>query len=266
MKNYFKISLKFGLLFIGINLNSNVVNSQTLAALNTSNKSNNQVYETLDNGDNSKKLLSEYLNLLSSKFKSNILFEENLLRGVFVPNNFTFKKEENFEVQLKALLNSVGLSFKKINDNQIVVIKNEKKDTQINDSFLKKSNDNNVENIQIIDSKSQNSNVNKSSNLLDKPIKGKVKDENGNGIPGASILIKGSNQGTQTDAEGNFSLNIKDEKSVLVISTIGYISQEILMGNRIQIDISLKVDSKALEEVIVVGFGTQKRVNLTGAI
>ncbi len=102
MKNYFKISLKFGLLFIGINLNNNVVISQTLAALNTSNKSNNQVYNTSDNG---KKLLSEYLNLLSSKFKSNILFEENLLRGVFVPNNFTFKKEENFEVQLKSLLN-----------------------------------------------------------------------------------------------------------------------------------------------------------------
>ena len=97
MKNYFKISLKFGLLFIGINLNNNAVISQTLTALNTSNKSNNQVHEILNNGNNGKKLLSEYLNLLSSKFKSNILFEENLLRGVFVPNNFTFKKEENFE-------------------------------------------------------------------------------------------------------------------------------------------------------------------------
>jgi hypothetical protein len=150
MKKAFKISLKFSLLFIGINLNNNVVISQTLTALNTSNKSNNQVYETLDNGDNSKKLLSEYLNLLSSKFKSNILFEENLLRGVFVPNNFTFKKEENFEVQLKSLLNSVGLSFKKINDNQIVVIKNEKKDTQINENFLKKTSDNNLENIHLI--------------------------------------------------------------------------------------------------------------------
>jgi hypothetical protein len=134
MKNYFRISLKFGLLFIGINLNNNVVISQTLAALNTSNRINNQVHEILDNGDNGKKLLSEYLNLLSSKFKSNILFEENLLRGVFVPNNFTFKKEENFEIQLKSLLNSAGLSFKKINDNQIVVFKIEKKD--INNDFM----------------------------------------------------------------------------------------------------------------------------------
>lgn len=94
MKNYFKISLKFGLLFIGINLNNNVIISQTLTALNTSNKSNYQVHEVLDNGDNGKKLLSEYLNLLSSKFKSNILFEENLLHGVFVPNNFTLKKRK----------------------------------------------------------------------------------------------------------------------------------------------------------------------------
>ena len=210
MKNYFKISLKFGLLFIGINLNNNAVISQTLTALNTSNKSNNQVHEILNNGNNGKKLLSEYLNLLSSKFKSNILFEENLLRGVFVPNNFTFKKEENFEIQLKSLLNSAGLSFKKINDNQIVVFKIGKKDTQINENFSKKTSDYNLENIQIIDSKSQNNNINKPSIILDKPIKGKIKDENGNGIPGASILIKGSNQGTQTDADGNFSLNIKD--------------------------------------------------------
>lgn len=268
MKKSFKISLKFSLLFIGINLNNNVVISQTLAALNTSNNSNNQVYETLDNGDNSKKLLSEYLNLLSSKFKSNILFEENLLRGVFVPNNFTFKKEENFEVQLKSLLNSVGLSFKKINDNQIVVIKNEKKDNPIIDNFSKKSSESNAESIQLNYPKSQNNhiNINKSSIIIDKPIKGKIKDENGNGIPGASILIKGTNQGTQTDSDGSFSLNVKDEKSVLVISTIGYTSQEILVGNRTQVDISLKVDFKSLDEVVVVGYGTQKKVNLTGAI
>ena len=62
MKNYFKISLKFGLLFIGINLNNNAVISQTLTALNNSNKSNNQVHEILNNGNNGKKLLSEYLN------------------------------------------------------------------------------------------------------------------------------------------------------------------------------------------------------------
>ena len=266
MKNYFKISLKFGLLFIGINLNNNAVISQTLTAFNTSNKSNNQVHEILNNGNNGKKLLSEYLNLLSSKFKSNILFEENLLRGVFVPNNFTFKKEENFEIQLKSLLNSAGLSFKKINDNQIVVFKIGKKDTQINENFSKKTSDYNLENIQIIDSKSQNNNINKPSIILDKPIKGKIKDENGNGIPGASILIKGSNQGTQTDADGNFSLNIKDEKSVLVISTIGYTSQEILVGNRTQVDISLKVDSRSLDEVVVSGYGTQKKESLTGSI
>ena len=83
MKNYFKISLKFGLLFIGINLNNNAVISQTLTALNTSNKSNNQVHEILNNGNNGKKLLSEYLNLLSSKFKSNILFEENRIKTFY---------------------------------------------------------------------------------------------------------------------------------------------------------------------------------------
>ena len=97
-------------------------------------------------------------------------------------------------------------------------------------------------------------------------IKGTIIDEKGEKLPGVSIAIKGTSRGITTNSNGDYSISVLDDKAVLVFRFVGYESQEVLVGNRTQVDISLKVDSKALEEVIVVGFGTQKRVNLTGAI
>lgn len=97
-------------------------------------------------------------------------------------------------------------------------------------------------------------------------IRGRVLDENGDGLPGVSILVRGTQQGTITDELGNFSLEIPDEKAVLIFSFVGYITREIPVENRALFDISLKPNDQALEEVVVVGYGTQKKVNLTGAV
>lgn len=98
------------------------------------------------------------------------------------------------------------------------------------------------------------------------PVKGKVTDEKGEPLPGVSVLVKGTQQGLITDANGDFNLEVRDENAVLVFSFVGYLSQEITVGNRTWIEISLQVDEKTLEEIVVVGYGTQKKVNLTGAI
>ena len=97
-------------------------------------------------------------------------------------------------------------------------------------------------------------------------ITGTVKDNNGEPIIGANVSVKGTTNGTITDTEGNFSLENISNKDVIVISYIGYTPQEIRTGNQNNIKIILKEDSQALEEVVVVGFGTQKKVNLTGSI
>ena len=102
--------------------------------------------------------------------------------------------------------------------------------------------------------------------ILEKPIKGNVKDENGQALPGVTIQIQGTNQGTQTDANGNFAFSSLDDKEVLVISFVGYVSQKILIGNKSLIEVSLIPDNKSLDEVIVVGYGTQKKSDLTGAV
>ena len=102
--------------------------------------------------------------------------------------------------------------------------------------------------------------------LVDKPITGKVKDETGQGLPGVNVSIKGTTKGTQTDSNGNFSLTVPENNASLLISFVGYSSQEVSIGDKSQLDISLKPDVTALAEVVVVGYGSTQKVNLTGAI
>lgn len=98
-----------------------------------------------------------------------------------------------------------------------------------------------------------------------KTVRGVVLDEAGIPIIGANVIQKGTSNGTITDFDGNFELNY-DGNDELQISYIGYLSQTVKIGNQTNLKIVLKEDSKTLEEVVVVGFGTQKKVNLTGAV
>jgi len=98
-----------------------------------------------------------------------------------------------------------------------------------------------------------------------KKITGTIKDENGEPIIGANVSVKGTTTGTITDINGHFSLEASASSSILV-SYIGYKPIEVKVGNTAQLNISLKEDSQALDEVVVVGYGTQKKVTLTGAV
>jgi TonB-linked SusC/RagA family outer membrane protein len=97
-------------------------------------------------------------------------------------------------------------------------------------------------------------------------IMGTVTDESGAALPGVSILVKGTVRGTTTDAAGKYRLVLSDNNEVLVFSFVGYLSQEIKIGTQTTLNISLKPDTKALEEVVVVGYGVQKKANLTGSV
>jgi TonB-linked SusC/RagA family outer membrane protein len=100
----------------------------------------------------------------------------------------------------------------------------------------------------------------------DREITGKVLDEKGEPIPGASVVVKGTTVGTSTNIEGIYQLSVPEDKDIVIFSFVGYVSQEIRIGNAANLDITLKVDEKALEEVVVVGFGEQKKVSVTGSV
>lgn len=105
---------------------------------------------------------------------------------------------------------------------------------------------------------------NQSANQTNK-VTGVVKDTNGETIIGANVTVKGQSIGTITDIDGRFVIDAP-ANAVLQITYIGYIAQEVNIGNRKEISITLKEDTQALDEVVVVGYGTQKKVNLTGSV
>lgn len=98
-----------------------------------------------------------------------------------------------------------------------------------------------------------------------KPITGTVLDETNSPLPGVSILVKGTTNGTVTDVNGQFNLEVPDD-ATLVFSYTGYLSQEILVGAQTTITITLKTDAKLLEGVVVIGYGTAKKSDLTGSV
>jgi len=85
-------------------------------------------------------------------------------------------------------------------------------------------------------------------------------------LPGVNIVEKGTSNGTQTDFDGNYAINLTTNNAILLVSYIGFATQEISVNNRTQVNVSLTEDAEALEEVVVVGYGTVKKSDLTGAI
>ena len=98
-----------------------------------------------------------------------------------------------------------------------------------------------------------------------KVVTGTVVDPTGMPVIGANIMVKGTTNGTITDMDGRFSLDV-EEGATLVVSYIGFANQEIKVSNQVNLSITMKEDAEALDEVVVVGYGTQKKVNLTGSV
>lgn len=106
----------------------------------------------------------------------------------------------------------------------------------------------------------------KTTEVRSHSVSGKVTGEDNEPLPGASVLEKGTTNGTITDYDGNYSLVVSDENAVLSFSFIGYLSEEIAVGSRSVIDVTMTPDIETLQEIIVVGYGEQKKANLTGAV
>jgi len=116
------------------------------------------------------------------------------------------------------------------------------------------------------DAKANSENANLKSNLQQVSISGTITDaETGEALPGANVVIKGTTQGAVTDLDGTFTLEAS-EGDVLLVSFVGYLVQEVIVGTETTVSIALSPDIQRLQEIVVVGYGTQKRVEVTGAI
>ena len=184
------------------------------------------------------------------------------------------EKYPNLESELTKLLANKGLTYRKVQPNFYAIVPVNEKSPRIFrkieqiETKTKASPEPEIEPvklpIQLVD-KLENSGWSMSSTKPLADISGKVTDKNGQGIPGVSVVIKGTNRGTNTSGAGEYSLNANNN-ATLVFSFVGYVSQEVPVSGRSRINVTLLDDVKALSEVVVVGYGTQKRANITGAI
>ncbi len=176
--------------------------------------------------------LTEIFSTLKSKTRVDFTYGEYILNNDNL-YNLTFNDEP-----LKNILNFLAskANFDFIYQNKSVIVSKSKNETK---------------------ALSQNSQI---------EITGTVIDENGLPLPGANIIEKGTNNGISCDFDGKFSLKVTNEESVIQISFISYLSQELKVGKLRNFTVKLFPESKTLDEVVVVGYGVQKKENVTGSI
>jgi TonB-linked SusC/RagA family outer membrane protein len=187
--------------------------------------------------------LRQALNQIETDTKVRFAYSRELVRTA-VPITIS-SNNEALSSLLDRLLGPLGISYRVV-DNQILLAKTKK------------------------ETPSQPVPENKQTQALPMPdmsVEGAVTGSDGNEpLPGVSVVVKGSNAGTTTDIQGKYQLSVPENTATIVFSFVGYISQEVVVGNRTRIDIKLEADIKALNEVVVVGYGTQKRGDITGAV
>lgn len=138
------------------------------------------------------------------------------------------KTNENIENFLKEILENTSLDFRILDNNFIVIIPKEV--------------------------------------LQGHRVEGVVTDVNGNPLPGVNILEKGTTNGTVTNVNGNYSITVESPEAVLLFSYVGYLAEEIPVDNRTTVDLSMVEDIQALDEVVVIGYGTSKKRDIIGSV
>ena len=152
----------------------------------------------------------------------------------------------------KQLLNPIGINFSIVKDKIILQSSRQKSPLPGGSNSYTTASDGSVA----------------AGNLITISISGRVTDEIGKGLALVTVVLKGSNDGTSTNEQGNFTFNIPDDKSkgILVFSSIGFITQEVAIAGKTNFSVTLIADSKELADVVVVGYGTQKKISVTGAV
>jgi TonB-linked SusC/RagA family outer membrane protein len=189
-----------------------------------------------------------------------IVFEDRLVGSMNISAsalNFSEPIEKNLDV----VLSQSGLKYKKTRKNTFVITEDKERKAESGKKEMtllpNQTTEQTAESLAMVQV------------AVEKSITGKVTDETGADLPGVSVLLKGTQRGTSTGIEGEFKLEIPDDQlstATLVFSFVGYKSKEVAVGNQTNLTVNLAPDDNALAEVVVVGYGTVKKSDLTGAV
>ena len=218
--------------------------------------------------------LSDVLDKISEEYEVIITYNSRLLSHIEV--NFELKKEEQLEIAVNRALKTTDLQYKQLTEKYYIVYKKDRTDQKKIRKIERK-----FEQIQKLE---QQENINIQQNipdrrkmisavfgeaeklLEDRPISGKVVDADGAPLIGATVQVKGTSTGTITDLDGSFSFDVPDDATTLVISYTGYETTEMSIVGLDNIQVTLATSISQLDEVVVVGYGRQKKSDLTGSV
>ena len=213
------------------------------------------------------KSLKDFLIDLGRQHQVSILFEEETVKNIMITGTDYQQGDSKLEKQLTDLLKPLNLRFKKAGKEAYVIVsRSEKKISETAVATTEK---------EITAPFTPESSAGKDDVSIAKitkvnpeeiTVKGTVTDERGDGLPGVSVVIKGSQRGVSTDGSGKYEITGAGANAVLIFSFVGYLPKEEIIGNRTLVDVSLSVDTKTLDEVVVIGYGTAKKKDLTGAV
>jgi TonB-linked SusC/RagA family outer membrane protein len=208
--------------------------------------------------------LRDVLKDLKSRYQVDILFEGGLVEGITVSSDVV-NLNANLEQNLDRILRTSGLSYKKVKNGSYVILETKKspKTAEADARFQESVSPEQPTEKPITSEIPQVKSLEKAE-VMAQTVKGKVTDEKGAGLPGVSVLIKGTQRGTTTNVDGAFQLEVPETAAVLVFSYVGYESKEISVGNQTNISVSLAPESKSLGEVVVTALGIKKQAKSIG--
>lgn len=213
--------------------------------------------------EESKRSIRAILFSLEEAYQVSFNYDDATIRKYSLKEDFSWSKDERLEEVLKRLTDKEDLKFQKIDEFNYLIFPrrtgpSDKKAAGTSMTAPTVQTDWSValteaKNLEVI-------------RKTDMRITGIVRDESKNPLPGVNVILKSTTNGTTTDSEGKYALSVPDGEGILIFSFIGYASQEVSVNNRTIIDIDLTTDVKSLEEIVVVGYGEQKKIHLTGAV
>lgn len=218
--------------------------------------------------------LKEILEEFSVKYEVLFSYDSKSLEKVVV--NFTFKQGEKLETAIERLLTPINFEYESFGEKYYVIYEKSKKGNKSVrklGKYIKKIHK--LEQKESLSLQAKNrgdkamirSIVQAAVKLrAEKSISGTITTESGETLTGATVRAKGTNQGAFTDADGKFTITVSDEVTTLIVSYIGYVTQEVAINGQSEINITLLESASTLDEVVVVGYGTQRKADITGAI
>ncbi|MEL7002625.1 MAG: SusC/RagA family TonB-linked outer membrane protein [Bacteroidota bacterium] len=212
--------------------------------------------------------LKDVLKDLEGKFDVNIIFQSRLVKDLGV--KIDYKQEKEIDEILKKLLEPHGLTFSKVGGKDYIIKSKKqelKKIKRVSKKIIPTDTQSRLQDsaLETID-KLQKKFSDDRKRLQDRQISGKVLDEEGLALPGVNILIKGTTVGTVTDIDGNYNLTVPNDNATIVFSFVGYLTEEVTVGNRTVINLTMSPDITTLGEVVVVAYGESRKAELIGSV